>query len=148
MNKEQMKQQGWLKKNWKWLVPVSGLAILFSFLFFSSGMDKISADLVQAYADTELYENALNKARSNQKVTNLLGDIESIDNLAILEGEVRYTNDNQTVHSTIRIMGKKAKARMDIIADRINNEWMYKKIDIRIKNPPEQKQTIEIIKSE
>jgi len=35
---------------------------------------------------------------------------------------------------------------MDITADKINNEWKYKKINIRIKNPPKNKQTIEIIK--
>jgi hypothetical protein len=42
------------------------------------------------------------------------------------------------------IAGVKCKARMDISADRINNKWNYSKIKIRIKNPPEKKQTIEI----
>jgi hypothetical protein len=37
---------------------------------------------------------------------------------------------------------------MDITADRINNEWNYNKINIRIKNPPEKKQTIELISAE
>ena len=37
---------------------------------------------------------------------------------------------------------------MDISADRINNVWNYKKINIRIKNPPEKKQTIEILTAE
>jgi len=35
---------------------------------------------------------------------------------------------------------------MDLKADRIDNEWVYKKLSVRIKNPPEKKQTIEIIK--
>ena len=147
MNNELIKQKSWWNRNWKWLVPVSGMLLIFAILI-SSGMGRIGADLAKAYSDTKLYENALEKAKSNQKVTELLGEIEPIDKLAILEGEVHYTNDNRTVSSTIRIKGSKGKARMDIIADRINNKWSYKKINVRIKNPPEKKQTIEIIKTE
>ena len=147
MNNELIKQKSWWNRNWKWLVPVSGILLIFAILI-SSGMGRIGADLAKAYSDTELYENALKKAKSNQKVTELLGEIKPIDKLAILEGEVHYTNDNRTVSSTIRIKGSKGKARMDIIADRINNKWSYKKINVRIKNPPEKKQTIEIIKTE
>ena len=111
-------------------------------------MGGIGADLAQAYSDTELYENALEKAKSEQKVIELLGEIEPIDKLAILEGEVHFTNNNQTVNSSIRLKGTKGKARMDITADKINNEWNYIVINIRIKNPPEKKQMIEIIKAE
>ncbi|MFH6768802.1 cytochrome c oxidase assembly factor Coa1 family protein [Gaetbulibacter aquiaggeris] len=147
MYNELIKQKSWWNRNWKWFVPVSVILLILAVLI-SSGMGGIGADLAKAYSDTELYENALNRVKSDQKVIKLLGDIEPIDKLAILEGEVQYTNDNQTVNSTIRIKGVKGKARMDIIADRINNEWEYKKINVRIKSPPEKKQTIEIIKME
>lgn len=111
-------------------------------------MGGITNDLVQAYADTELYENALKKVKSDDRVTELLGEIEPIDKLAILEGQVEYSNDNKTVNSSIRVIGSKGRASMDISADRINNLWNYKKINIRIKNPPEKKQTIKIITTE
>jgi hypothetical protein len=52
------------------------------------------------------------------------------------------------VNSTIRLKGTKGKAKLDISADRINNERNYTKINVRIKNPPENKQTIEILKVE
>ena len=100
------------------------------------------------YSDKQLYENALLKVKSNQKVIELLGEIEPIDKLAILEGEVKYTDDNRTVKSSIRIKGSTGKGRMDIIADRVNKEWKYKIINVRIKNPPEKKPTIEIIKTQ
>jgi len=97
------------------------------------------------YSDTELYQNALEKVKSRQKVTELLGEIEPIDKFAILKGEVNYTNGNQTVNSTIRIQGTKGKAKMDISPDRIEGQWVYKKIDVRIKNPDDNKQTIKIM---
>ena len=37
---------------------------------------------------------------------------------------------------------------MDITADKINNAWEYKIINVRIKNPPKNKQTIKIFKAE
>ncbi|SRX56136.1 cytochrome c oxidase assembly factor Coa1 family protein [Aequorivita sp. CIP111184] len=148
MNNELIKQKSWWKMNWKWFVPASGILLIIISVFISSGMGGISADLAQAYSDTELYENALEKVKSDQKVNELLGEIEPIDKLAILEGSVHYTNENQTVNSTIRLKGTKGKAKLDISADRINNEWNYTKINVRIKNPPESKQTIEILKAE
>ena len=144
MNNELLEQKSWWNRNWKWLVSVSGIILISSTIFFSSGLNGIASDLVQAYADTELYNNALKKAKSNERVTYLLGKIEPIDKLAIMEGQVEYTNDNKTVNSSIRIIGTEGKARLDISANRINNTWNYTKISIRIKNPSEKKQTIEI----
>ncbi|WP_299223373.1 cytochrome c oxidase assembly factor Coa1 family protein [uncultured Aquimarina sp.] len=65
--------------------------------------------------------------------------------MAILEGEVRYSDNNKSVDLSIRIKGSKRKASMDISADKINGEWNYKKINIRIKKPIEEKQTIKIL---
>ena len=148
MNNELIEQKKWWKRNWKWFVPVCGILLIIMSIFISSGMGGIGVDLAQAYSDNELYENALEKVKSNQKVNELLGTIEPIDKFAILEGNVHYTNENLTVNSSIRLKGTKGKARMDITANKINNEWEYKIINVRIKNPPEKKQTIIIIKTE
>ncbi|MEH6765668.1 MAG: cytochrome c oxidase assembly factor Coa1 family protein [Aequorivita antarctica] len=144
MDNELIKQKNWWKSNWKWFTPMIGIILIFLGIFFSSGMDVISTDLVQAYTDVELYENALEKANANERVSELLGDIQPIDKLAILEGQVEYSNNNTTVNSSIRVVGLKGKAIIDISADRINDTWSYKKIQIRIKAPPEKKQTIVI----
>ena len=148
MNNELIVQKSWWKRNWKWLVPVSGIILISIAIFFFSGMNGIVTDLAQAYADTELYENTLEKAKSDKRVTELLGEIESIDKMAILEGQVEYSNDNKTVNSSIRVVGTNGNASMDISADRIDNVWNYKKINIRIKKPIENKQTIEILTAE
>ncbi len=147
MNNELMQQKNWWKRNWKWTIPMFGITIVSLVIFFSSGMNNVASDLVQGYSDTDLYENALEKVKANQKVSNLLGEIEQIDKLAILEGSVRYTNKNKTVNSSIRIIGEKGNAKMDILAHKIKEEWIYKKLNIRIKKPIENKQTIEIIPS-
>jgi len=148
MNNELMEQKSWWKRNWKWFLPVTGFAIIFITIFFSLGLGGAFSNMAQAYADTELYENALEKVKSNQRAIKLLGEIEPIDKLAILEGSVGYSDDNKTVNSSIRVKGKKLIARMDITAIRINDKWDYKKINIRVKNPPEKRQTIKIVAEE
>lgn len=144
MNNELIEQKSRWKQNWKWLIPVSGITVILIVIFFSSGMNGIVTDFAQAYADTELYEKALEKVKSDKRVTQLLGEIQPLDKMAILEGQVEYSKENKTVNSTIRIAGDKGKARMDISAERIKNEWNYKKINVRIINPTELKQTIEV----
>jgi hypothetical protein len=148
MNNELIEQKSWWKRNWKWFLPISGLIVILIVIFFSSGMSGAVTNLAQAYADTELYENALEKVKTDQRATELLGEIEPIDKLAILEGSIGYSDDNKTVNSSIRLTGEKLVARMDITATRINNKWNYKKINVRIKNPPEKRQIIEIVKAE
>ncbi|MGV8815798.1 MAG: cytochrome c oxidase assembly factor Coa1 family protein [Gelidibacter sp.] len=144
MNNELIEQKSWWKRNWKWLVPVGGIILISLGIFINSGMGGIITDFAQSYSDTELYENALLKVNNDPKINKLLGEIEPLGKMAILEGQTEYSNNNQSVNSTVRIIGKKGKAKMDIIAGRINDEWKYSKINVRIKNPPEKKQTIEI----
>ena len=142
MNNELVQERNWLKRNWKWFVPVCGVIVLSIGLFSSSGMGSITSDFAQAYADNQLYENALEKVKSNQDVIELLGQIEPIDKLTILEGEVRYSNNNNTVNSSVRIIGTEGRASMDISAYRANDKWIYTKINVRIRKPPKLKQTI------
>jgi len=144
MNNELIEQKSWWKGNWKWIVPAVGVILISIGIFFSSGMDGITTDLVQAYASQELYEDAVIKANSDERVIAVLGTIKPIDKLAILEGEVHYSNKNKTINTSIRIIGTKGKARLDIVANRMNTEWKYIKINVRIKNPPEKRQILMI----
>ncbi|MBC9798688.1 cytochrome c oxidase assembly factor Coa1 family protein [Sinomicrobium weinanense] len=144
MDNELIEHKSWWKRNWKWSMPVFGMLLIAVYIFFSSGAPGVTSDIIQAYNDTDLYENAIKKAASDPRVKDLLGEMEPIDKMAIIEGQVQYSNNNNTVHSTIRISGSKGKARMDISANKVRNTWNYSKINIRIKNPPEKRQTIEI----
>lgn len=145
MNDELRKQKSWWKKNWKWFLPVSMIILIVVAILSSSGVGGIANNYAQAYSDQELYQDALEHVKSNSRVIEVLGEIEPIDKLAILEGEVQYSNNNQRVNSTIRIVGSKGKAKMDILANRVQGKWNYQKILVRVKSPPEKKQNINII---
>lgn len=144
MTNNSIRQGTWLQHHWKWFVPTITV-IVFLILFFSSGMNKVASDLSNAYSDTVLYNDALEKVKANNAAIAVLGEIKPIDKLAILEGQVSYSENNTSVKSSIRIIGSKGKARLDIIANKVNAEWVYKTITVRIKQPKDKKQTIAIV---
>lgn len=144
MDNELIVNKNWWKNNWKWFLPTS---ILFFLLFlrfiFTSGIAENVTDITQAYSDDSLYQKAIKKVNTNERVLEIIGEIEPIDKLAILEGNTVYSNNNNSVTSSIRIKGNKGKGKMDIQAEKKGAIWEYKIINVRIKNPKEE---IKIIK--
>ena len=143
MDNELIVEKSWWKRNWKWFLPTFLLVFLFLFgVILSSSIDGNVTDIAQAYSDNSLYEKAIEKAKTNERVIELIGEIEPIDKLAILEGNAIYSNNNNSVELSIRVRGNKGKAKMDISADKNGKEWEYKKINIRIKEPKEEIQIL------
>jgi hypothetical protein len=146
MSNELIVKKSWWTNNWKWFLPFSILLFLFLFGFLlSSNIAGVMTDITQGYSDHSLYEKAIESANSNKRVQELIGDIEPIDQFAILEGNIIYSNNNNTVALSIRIKGSKGTGKMDILADRNGTEWKYNKIIVRIKEPKEE---IQILKKD
>jgi len=140
--------KNWLNRNYKWSVPFVTLTIIIIYLLTSSGLGKISTDLAQAYADKELFENAIEKANTNKQVLKIIGEIQPIDKMTILNGETRYSENNERVISTIKVQGDQGQAKLDLTAHRIKEKWKYEEINIRITHPSENAQTIKILELE
>ncbi|MEZ7504557.1 cytochrome c oxidase assembly factor Coa1 family protein [Flavobacterium sp. Arc2] len=139
MDNELITTTRWWKTNWKWFLPTC--IVLFTVGAIVIGTTSINStvtDFAQAYSDNSLYNKAIQKGNANQRVKEVLGAIEPIDKLAILEGDTKYTNDNTAVTITVRIKGSKANGKMDISAYKNGTEWEYKKITVRIKQPKEE----------
>lgn len=138
MNNELLENKSWWKKNWKWFLP-SIILIFFSVFIFilTASVEGNMADIAKAYSDNLLYENAIDKVKTNKRVLEVLGEIEPIDKLAIIEGNAVYSNNNNSVVLSVRIKGNKSKGKMDISADKNLNVWKYKIINIRIKDTKE-----------
>ena len=143
MDNELIIEQSWWKRNWKWLLLIFVIIFLLVFgLVLSSSVNGNISDISQAYSDKSLYEKAIEKAKTNNRVLEVIGEIEPIDKLAILEGNAIYSNNNNSVELSVRIKGNKGKGKMDISAKKNGNEWEYRKINIRIKNPKEEIQIL------
>ncbi|WP_339840265.1 cytochrome c oxidase assembly factor Coa1 family protein [uncultured Maribacter sp.] len=147
MSNELINEKGWFKRNWKWIILV--FLLFWSFIFFitSSGLGGLLGDYGKAYADSTFYTVPLQKVQSNSRVREILGEIEPMGKMSILNGAIDYSEDNKSVKSTIKIFGENGKAMLDISAEWINGFWVYSKINVRIKNPPEIREVIPILKS-
>ena len=141
MNNELIPEKNWFTRNWKWLVPTFLFLILCGAISTFISIEN-TTDVIQAYSDNSLYEKAIEKAKTNERVIEVIGEIEQIDKLAILEGTAIYSNNNNSIETSIRIKGTKGKGKMDIVADKKGTEWIYNKINIRIKNPKEEIQIL------
>lgn len=137
MDNETIVEKSWLKKNWKWFLPTAGF--LFGTLIFTAlSIEGDVTDIAKAYSEDSLYEKAIEKSKTNKRVLELLGNLESIDKLAIVEGNAKYSNNNNSIELTVRVKGSKGKGKMDISAEKEGTQWKYKKISIRIKHPEEE----------
>jgi Cytochrome oxidase complex assembly protein 1 len=138
MNNELLENKSFWKKNWKWFLP-SIILIFLSFfvLILTASVEGNVADIAKAYSDNLLYENAIDMAKTNKRVLEVLGEIEPIDKLAIMEGNAIYSKNGNSVNLSVRIKGNKSKGKMDIAADKNLNVWKYKIINIRIKDTKE-----------
>jgi len=137
MDNELVAKETWLKRNWKWSVSATLLFAFILRLLLTSNSQENITNIVQAYSDNSLYEIAIEKANSNQRILQTIGIIQPIDKLAILEGNAVYTNNNNSVELSVRIKGEKGNGKLDIVADKVGKEWRYKKIIVRNKNPKE-----------
>jgi hypothetical protein len=108
--------------------------------------------IAKVYSESSVCDNALEIAKKDNKVIHILGELEPLNNLSILEGSHNYSNDYNILEITVDVIGSKTqkniRSKMDIVAERNGDGWIYKTINIRIKEPTELKQTIEITKLE
>jgi len=127
------------QRHWKWIIPST---LLFLIIFLKSPIGNAVTDIAKVYADASVYENALDEVKANDTAIAILGTIAPIDKFAVVEGAVSYSNNNETVKITIRIKGSENKGKLDIIANKLNGDWVYELIQIRLKAP---KKTIVIV---
>jgi len=130
-----MSKKPWLYRIWKWLIPILVLFSGITLVILLAG-DGISG-VVAVYSESEIYEDAVEIANKNEVVKHKLGDLKPIDFFAIVEGVVKYSNNNNSIDISVRVIGSKERGRIDISADRKEEKWEYKRIQIRIKRPKE-----------
>ena len=137
MSNDVTENKNWLQRNVKWFIPLVVLALLLMSSLFSTVSDAKVGDFAHVLYDDALYQNALKLSQQNDATTKLLGILEPIDKLAIIESDVNYSGNN-AVNLSVRIKGTKAKGRMDVAAIKANNTWHYTTIKIRVKNPEQE----------
>ncbi len=138
---ETILKRNWWRRNWKWLLPTSAILCCITFFFLMTGNTTFRYGSV--FVQPNLVNNALKKANENDRVKEKLGELLPHDFFRLLEGEVQYLNNDNSVAITVGVIGSKGRGKLDILANRKDKRWEYKKITIRIKKP--KKEMIKIL---
>lgn len=75
----------------------------------------------------------------------MLGELEPMRKMTILEGYVKYSKNLDSVFMALTIQGTKGKGKIDIKAFKNNGEWEYEALGVRLKEPNFRKETIPIL---
>jgi len=136
------------KRTWLLLFGLICLGLFISTL--PSELPRNIGYLAKAYSEPEICEGAFEITKKNEKIVELLGELEPIRSFDLVEGYVNYSKNLDSTAITIAVRGdgknEKIRSNMDILAHKINGQWEYLNIKVRIKGPPELKQTIPIFK--
>ncbi len=139
-NNELLPPKLWFYRNWKWIVPVTFVALLLVFVFIIS--KDIITGMGTAMADPELIEKAKEKAQNNTEVTSIFGT--ELEAGSIIEGDVLIHEDGKTIRVTVPLKGNKGSGMIDIYAHRSDKKWIHDSIDVRLKKP--EKHTIKLLR--
>lgn len=131
MSKENRFRENWWLKSWKWLVP-SAIIIICAVLIYS-----IIGNLSKNFVEPSLYDEALNIAKQNERVKSVLGGIAPIGRLDFESGSIHYSDDYNRLEFTVRLKSYSARAQMEVLAERQDYDWVYKKITVHIEEPAE-----------
>jgi hypothetical protein len=125
---ENVPSQNWFNRNWKWAVPTGGcLLIIILFIVFAGSMILGVSSL---FTESVPYKEALLSAQSNEVVIKALG--EPIEEDGIAKGNVNYTNGEGHLKLEIPLKGSNGKATLFVVADKYDDDWEYKVMELEI----------------
>ncbi|UZO80992.1 hypothetical protein NBT05_00585 [Aquimarina sp. ERC-38] len=123
----------WLKRYWKWIVPMIFLLLCIIIFFVVSQNAPLRYGSV--YLQPQLTENARLIANKNKEVQTMFGTLAKPNFLNFIQGEVFYSKDYQRVAVSVKLIGKKKNGILDYWARNIGNKWEYDSVAVRIKKP-------------
>lgn len=136
--------KNWFQRNRVWLLFVIALYLLV-FLSLPKGFTKGATHMLLGYSDIELADSAISIANKNKLVTKMLGDIQPMDNLTMLEGYVSYSKNLDSVFMALTVKGSMGRGKLDIYAFKNDAQWEYERLTVRLKEPKFRKKSIQIV---
>ncbi len=118
-------KRSWWGRNWKWLVPLGCLTPL---VVCGGGITLIVVVVFGAMKSSDVYKEALERARSSAEVKALLG--EPIEPGMMVSGNIEVKNDTGKADLSIPISGPKGSATIRAVADKKAGKWEYSTLEV------------------
>ena len=124
---EEAGQKSWFSRNWGWLLGGGCLSIIVVVVLVIVGAFYKISDSISG---SEPYTYAFSQAIENEEVIGFLG--EPIESDGMGSTSYRTTNGKSTVSLTIPIKGAIDEGEIIVEAEKINNEWAYNTLYVKI----------------
>jgi Cytochrome oxidase complex assembly protein 1 len=129
----------WWTRNWKWFVPVGCFSVLILFVAF---VGSIALIVFSAMKSTDVYKDALARARANSAVTEALGS--PITEGYLVSGNTNVNGASREANLSIPISGPKGKGTIYAAANKSLSQWNYSGLVVEIARTH---QRIDLLKS-
>jgi TonB family protein len=131
----QQQPKGCLGRNWKWMLPVGCLGLIFICVLAFGG---IFFAAMSAIKSSDVYKGALERARANPEAVTRLG--EPIKDGWFVKGNVRFAGSSGTANFEVPVSGPKSSGTLYVRAI-YEGAWMYERLDLA----PEGGETISLL---
>ena len=119
--------KGWFGRNWKWFVPAGCLSIVVMVVAVAAaGLYFI----IGAIKSSDVYQEALAKARSNTAVVRELG--EPIEAGWRISGTINVSNDSGNADVRIPVSGPKKSGAVYATAIKKQGKWDFSALEVEI----------------
>lgn len=117
----------WWIRNWKWFVPVGCFTLMLLFLAF---VGSILLIVFSAMKSTDVYKDALARAKTNPAVIDALGS--PVKERFFMSGNTNVNGASGESNLAIPISGPKGKGTIYVSAQKSLGEWNYSGLIVEI----------------
>jgi hypothetical protein len=118
----------WWKRNWKWFVPVGCITVALLFLVFAGSIVLI---VFSAMKSTDVYKEAVGRARANPAVIDALGS--PIKEGLLVSGNTNVNGAAGESNLAIPISGPAGKGTIYLSANKSLGQWNYTGLVVEIR---------------
>ena len=123
----QQPQKNWWGRNWKWMVPTVCLTMVLACAGF---VTLIFSFVIGSIKSSDVYQESLAKARSNEQVKAALGT--PIEPGFFVSGNINVSNDSGNANLSIPISGPQGKGTIYVTANKYAGKWRYSAMECEI----------------
>src|SRR6266566_3976091 len=117
----------WWKRNWKWFVPLGCFTVALLFLAF---VGSILVIVFSAMKSTDVYKEALTRAKANPAVIEALGS--PINDGFLVSGNTNVNGASGESNLAIPISGPKGKGTIYVSATKSLGRWIYSGLVVEV----------------
>ena len=135
---ENIQPKGWFNRNWKWAVPTGGCLLVI--ILFAAFAGTIFYGVTSMLSDSQAYQDAFEKARTNELVIERLG--EPLEPNGIMGGNINYRNGYGEANISIPVKGPKGEGTIRVEGGGVDDTWSYDKMEVYL---PETDEIIDLL---